>query len=550
MSINNMTIGKKLSAAFIVLGMMLASIGGFSLLQFENMNRQTLDITDAVIPSINRANDIRNVATDLRRHELLYFVNFDDEQKRNEYRVIMDSKPAQMDMLLEEYRKTLYDQNETRLFEDLKSDWRNYLNFYHKVKNTLEHGDTLNARYMFLHDGTPLYDKLHEAVEALIKINQEYAIEGRSMAEQAYGNARLNIMITLLLGVIAVVVFATILTRQIRDPLLMLADQAQQIASGRLGRGILCEWFDQGRFHKDEIGQLAHSIRHMKEGLTNLVNDIDASVSQLSCAVEEVSTISVQASQSMHQQQQEIAQVATAMNEMQTTVHEVARSSTDAAVAAQHAFEASHQGNQVVLDAIDSIEEVSSQLEQTGQVIHNLEQESSNIGVVLDVIRGIADQTNLLALNAAIEAARAGEQGRGFAVVADEVRTLAKRTQDSTCEINKIIEILQNCAIDAGNAMQANRDQMMTSVELARQAGNSIGKINEAVTHITDMNTQIASATEQQNTVTGELNRNMVTIHEVADENAQGAQHTAQACQDLNKLAIHLQQSIGRFSLN
>jgi methyl-accepting chemotaxis protein len=169
--------------------------------------------------------------------------------------------------------------------------------------------------------------------------------------------------------------------------------------------------------------------------------------------------------------------------------------------------------------------------------------------MVLDVIRGIAEQTNLLALNAAIEAARAGEQGRGFAVVADEVRSLAQRTQASTAEISKMIALLQERTAEAGNAMQLSRQQMQESVGLAREAGGSIDSINGAVTQISDMNTLIATATEEQNAVTEELNRSIVNIHNAADENAQGAQQTAQACVELSKLANSLHQMTQRFTL-
>ncbi|MGL5371822.1 MAG: methyl-accepting chemotaxis protein, partial [Plesiomonas shigelloides] len=259
--------------------------------------------------------------------------------------------------------------------------------------------------------------------------------------------------------------------------------------------------------------------------------------------------IAEQSSHGMQQQQSEVSQLATAMNEMQSTVQEVSRNTTDAASAAHQASNASDSGSKVVQDAIGSIERVASEIEHSGQVVQQLEQDSASISVVLDVIRNIADQTNLLALNAAIEAARAGEQGRGFAVVADEVRTLAQRTQDSTAEINKIIEVLQSRAAEAGQAMQISRQQMHTSVEQARNAGATIAQINQAVVRISDMNTQIASATEQQNSVTDELNRSIVTIHNASDEVAQGANQTAQACAELSQLAIHLQQVTNRFAV-
>ncbi|WP_139714869.1 methyl-accepting chemotaxis protein, partial [Aeromonas hydrophila] len=340
-----------------------------------------------------------------------------------------------------------------------------------------------------------------------------------------------------------------VLTRQIRDPLVMLARQAQRIASGDLGKGELQEWIRGSRFKRDELGQLGAAIDRMQGSLADLVSEIAGSVSQLSSAVEEVSAISEQSATGMARQQSEVSQVATAMNEMQSTVNEVARNTTDAMSAAKDASRTSTQGNQVVRSAISSIEEVSVKIEQAGAVVQQLEQDSNNISMVLDVIRGIAEQTNLLALNAAIEAARAGEQGRGFAVVADEVRSLAQRTQNSTAEISKMIEVLQERTAEAGSAMQLSRQQMQESVGLAREAGSSIDTINGAVTQITDMNTLIATATEEQNAVTEELNRSIVNIHNAADENALGAQQTAQACVELSKLANTLHHMTQRFTL-
>ncbi|WP_204478344.1 methyl-accepting chemotaxis protein, partial [Aeromonas veronii] len=362
-------------------------------------------------------------------------------------------------------------------------------------------------------------------------------------------SANLSVTIALVLGLILVVVLSVVLTRQIRDPLIMLARQAQRIANGDLGQGELQQWVRDSRFNRDELGQLGSAINRMQGSLSDLVSEIAGSVSQLSSAVEEVSAISSQSASGMAIQQNEVSQVATAMNEMQSTVNEVARNTTDAMSAAKDASRTSAAGSEVVRSSIASIEEVSVKIEQAGTVVQQLEADSANISVVLDVIRDIAGQTNLLALNAAIEAARAGEQGRGFAVVADEVRSLAQRTQDSTAEISKMIELLQSRAAEAGNAMQLSRHQMQESVGLARDAGTSIETINGAVVRITDMNTLIATATEEQNAVTEELNRSIVNIHNAADENAQGAHQIAQACVELSKLANTLHHMTQRFTL-
>ena len=548
MSLMNMNIGKKLSVAFATFGLMMVAIGGFSLLQFDRINSRSLELTDAIIPSINRVNNMGQTVANLRRFELSYLLVDENPARQAEYGNQMRSEISKITGLLAQYGKTLFDAEETRRYQAVSANWQRYLALHDAVMAQLARGEHAAGTEQFL-AGAPTYVALHDAVDQLIAQNQYYAKLGREESQSAYESARTSIFITLTIGILLVIAFTTLLTRQIRDPIVLLAKQAKLIAGGYLGRGELCDYIDAGKLNRDEIGELALSVRQMKEGLSDLVNEISTSVTQLSASVDEVSAISEQSAQGMRQQQGEITQVATAMNQMQSTVLEVSRNTTDAANAAQHASQASSAGQAVVQSAIGSIEGVAGKIDEAGQVVQQLEQESANISLVLDVIRNIADQTNLLALNAAIEAARAGDQGRGFAVVADEVRTLAKRTQDSTAEIHKMIESLQSRAELAGQAMNSSHAQMQTSVELAQDAGQSIARINEAVTRITDMNTQIASATEQQNSVTAELNRNIVNIHNVSDENAQGAQHTAQACTELSQLASHLQQLTRRFTL-
>ncbi|UBO75033.1 methyl-accepting chemotaxis protein [Aeromonas rivuli] len=548
MSLMNMNIGKKLSVAFATFGLMMVAIGGFSLLQFDRINSRSLELTDAIIPSINRVNDMGQTVANLRRFELSYLLVDENPARQAEYGNQMRSEIEKIKGALTQYGKTLFDAEETRRYQAVSANWLRYLALHDAVMAQLARGEHAAGTEQFL-AGAPTYVALHDAVEGLIAQNRYYAKLGRDESQSTYESARTVLLLTLLLAILLVIVFATLLTRQIRDPIVLLAKQAKLVAGGYLGRGELCDYIDAGKLNRDEIGELALSVRQMKEGLSDLVNEIATSVSQLSTSVGEVSAISEQSALGIRQQQGEITQVATAMNEMQSTVFEVSRNTTDAANAAQHASQASMAGQAVVQSAIGSIEQVAGKMGEAGQVVQQLEQESANIGLVLDVIRSIADQTNLLALNAAIEAARAGEQGRGFAVVADEVRTLARRTQDSTAEIHKMIESLQSRAALAGQAMHSSHAQMQTSVELAQDAGQSIARIHEAVTRITDMNTQIASATEQQNSVTAELNHNIVNIHNVSDENAKGAQHTAQACTELSQLTSHLQQLTLRFTL-
>ncbi|WP_421287826.1 methyl-accepting chemotaxis protein [Aeromonas veronii] len=551
MNTSSMTIGKKLTAGFAVLGLMVAFIGGFSLLEFSNMNRAAIGFTDSILPAVNRTNDIGDSISELRRYELGLFLVAADPQKRAEYRTMAAQLVERLKQQMIDHDKTIWAQDveERRTFDIVKSDWASYLALHQHVKQLQDSGLMSEAQSVFMEQGIPLYNNLHKSVADLIRINHGYATESRKVVVASYDSAKLSVTIALVLGLILVVVLSVVLTRQIRDPLIMLARQAQRIANGDLGQGELQQWIRDSRFNRDELGQLGSAINRMQGSLSELVSEIAGSVSQLSSAVEEVSAISSQSASGMAIQQNEVSQVATAMNEMQSTVNEVARNTTDAMSAAKDASRTSAAGSEVVRSSIASIEEVSVKIEQAGTVVQQLEADSANISVVLDVIRDIAGQTNLLALNAAIEAARAGEQGRGFAVVADEVRSLAQRTQDSTAEISKMIELLQSRAAEAGNAMQLSRHQMQESVGLARDAGTSIETINGAVVRITDMNTLIATATEEQNAVTEELNRSIVNIHNAADENAQGAHQIAQACVELSKLANTLHHMTQRFTL-
>ena len=551
MNTSSMTIGKKLTAGFAVLGLMVAFIGGFSLLEFSNMNRAAIGFTDSILPAVNRTNDIGDSISELRRYELALFLVASDPQKRAEYRTTAAQLVERLKQQMIDHDKTIWvqDVEERRTFDIVKGDWASYLALHQQVKQLQDSGLMSEAQTVFMDQGIPLYNNLHKSVAELIRINHGYATESRKVVVASYDSAKLSVTIALVLGLGLVVVLSMVLTRQIRDPLIMLARQAQRIANGELGQGELQQWIRDSRFNRDELGQLGSAINRMQGSLSDLVSEIAGSVSQLSSAVEEVSAISSQSASGMAIQQNEVSQVATAMNEMQSTVNEVARNTTDAMSAAKDASRTSAAGSEVVRSSIASIEEVSVKIEQAGTVVQQLEADSANISVVLDVIRDIAGQTNLLALNAAIEAARAGEQGRGFAVVADEVRSLAQRTQDSTAEISKMIELLQSRAAEAGNAMQLSRHQMQESVGLARDAGTSIDTINGAVVRITDMNTLIATATEEQNAVTEELNRSIVNIHNAADENAQGAHQIAQACGELSKLANTLHHMTQRFTL-
>ncbi len=299
----------------------------------------------------------------------------------------------------------------------------------------------------------------------------------------------------------------------------------------------------------DEISQLARAFNLFVDKIRDTIAQVTGATSQLAAAAEEMSHISTDTSNGVQRQRSETEQVATAMNEMTATVQEVARNAESAAEAARGADEESSRGQQVVSESVASIDTLASEVEHAAGVIQRVEQDTESIGTVLEVIQGIAEQTNLLALNAAIEAARAGEQGRGFAVVADEVRSLASRTQSSTQEIKEMIERLQANAQDAVSVMEGGREKARVSVDFASKAGEALERITGAVNTIATMNNQIAEAARQQGEVSEEINRNVVNISQVAEETSGSTTQMANASQELARLAADLQGLVGRFKV-
>lgn len=259
--------------------------------------------------------------------------------------------------------------------------------------------------------------------------------------------------------------------------------------------------------------------------------------------------ITSQTQQAVSRQRAETEQVATAINQMSATVLEVAHNANHAAEAAQNADQEAIAGREVVNETMQAINGLAGEVDRAAEVISKVESDSANIGSVLDVIRGISEQTNLLALNAAIEAARAGEQGRGFAVVADEVRSLASRTQASTQEIQQMIEILQSGARKAVSVMDGGKVQAKNGVEHAQRAQESLSRITSAVSTITDMNTQIAGAAREQTTVADEINQSIVNISQIADQSLDGTRQTNDTSDRLSQLAEQLRGQANRFRI-
>ncbi len=343
-------------------------------------------------------------------------------------------------------------------------------------------------------------------------------------------------LLALLVGIIA----AVVITRQITGPIRETLVVVDRIAKGDLSHDVQVT-------RRDELGVLQQGIARMGVTLRDLISGIRDGVTQIASAAEELSAVTEQTSAGVNSQKVETDQVATAMHEMTATVQEVARNAEEASQAAAAADGEAREGDKVVNEAITQIERLASEVVRSTEAMSVLQQESDKIGSVMDVIKAVAEQTNLLALNAAIEAARAGEAGRGFAVVADEVRGLAQRTQKSTEEIEGLVAGLQNGTQQVSAVMNNSRALTDSSVALTRKAGESLENITRTVSNIQSMNQQIAAAAEQQSAVAEEISRSIINVRDVSEQTAAASDDTAKSSVELARLGNQLQMMVSHF---
>ncbi len=393
-------------------------------------------------------------------------------------------------------------------------------------------------------EGEASFDEMRGVLDAL---TEEVAAAAAADGEQAHGDVDHSYVLmvtTLAAGILVCVLTALLFPPLINSPLRRVIGAIEDLSKGNGDLTMRIEVES-----RDELGRLSRGLNEFLEKLHGLVSQLSGTAGQVRDASRHLLELNDNSQQMVSQQHTSTEMVATAMNEMAATVHDVAQSASQAADAARQADDDANGGSELVSSSADTIRKLAAEVDNAAAVIKTLESETEQVGSVLDVIRGIAEQTNLLALNAAIEAARAGEQGRGFAVVADEVRTLASRTQQSTTEIQSMIERLQSGARDAVVVMDSGRENARVSVERAESAGSSLGKITRAVASISEMNTQIAAAAEEQSTVTESINQNVGEISEISNRTAEISTEVAQSSLTLSTHAEALDKIVRNFKI-
>ena len=541
MSLRNMNIAPRAFLGFALIGALMLFLGVFALNQMSKIRAAAEDITLSSVPSIRALDEFTQLTLRLRvlSYRLLTNRGPDVQQKTLE---TIEQRNQQIRTAQGIYEK-LIDSSEERAAYD---EYVRLLAQYHQIEERMKSMSRANQvdelRELLNSELLSNAEQTNAVLARLADINNKMALTTNQQAKDQYNLAFDLVVGLLVIATTLTLLFAWLLTRSITLPIAQALDAAEEIAEGNLTRPIKVDG-------DDEAGRLLAAMAKMQDKLRDTLQRIAGSATQLASAAEELNAVTDESARGLTQQNNEIEQAATAVNEMTSAVEEVARNAVSTSEASRNATTSAGDGRDLVQETVSAIERMSGDVQATATLIGDLANESRDIGKVLDVIRGIADQTNLLALNAAIEAARAGEAGRGFAVVADEVRALAHRTQQSTSEIERMIGSIQAGTEHAVDSMRNSTERAESTLNIAKGAGMSLDTINTAIVEINERNLVIASAAEEQAQVAREVDRNLVNIRDLSVQSATGAGQTSAASSELSRLAVDLNGMVGRFRL-
>ncbi|KIV74780.1 MULTISPECIES: methyl-accepting chemotaxis protein [Pseudomonadaceae] len=540
MWIRQIRIGLRSALAFSTLGLLLVLLGLIALYQMNRMDDMSAEVDTNWLPSIMAVNDMSAASSRIRAMTLRYAIVQGDF--RGTTLTSLQKAESALETAERRYEPMIASPDERRLYDAYKVARDRYMEQSRLTVSQTQAGNSEEARHTVEQKLGDYAEQLANALGELARINSEGAKRASAASDATFDNAVTLVIVVIAIAVVLTILLAVIFTRSIILPLAQAVDVARVVASGNLTHRIEA----QGQ---DEPAHLLRSLQEMQTSLRSTIQHIADSSSQLASASEELHAVTEDSTRGLHQQNTEIEQAATAVNEMTTAVEEVARNAVSTSEASKQADHTARSGREQVGQAVNSIAQLAGDVANTSSKVEELADNVRDISQVLAVIRSIAEQTNLLALNAAIEAARAGEQGRGFAVVADEVRALAHRTQQSTQEIEQMINTIQQGTSQAVTSMQSSRERVDFTLEVARAAGAALDEIALAISSINERNLVIASASEEQAHVAREVDRNLVNIRDLSLQTSAGADQTSAASQELSRLAIDLNGVVQRFQL-
>ncbi len=541
MVLRQLNIAPRAALGFALIAMLVALLGVFALGQMSSIRDSEVAVQTQWLPSIRGGDEIREWMLRIRTISLRMALD-QDPKNIAVYRGQMDTRDKELSEKIAAYEKLVVTPEGKALYDQFKQTFAAYRTGIAQSFTLAEQGRRDELIKLLLVDMKTVVDGSGKQLNDLAELfSKQVSIESLKSQEH-YANSRMIVSLFVVLAALATVALAMLLTRSIVKPLGEALNAAENVARGDLTRPIETHG-------NDEVSRLLKALAAMQQNLRETLQGISGSAAQLATAADELNTVTLDSTHSLQQQNNEIEQAATAVTEMTTAVEEVARNAVSTSDATRQSSESASLGQQRVSDTVDAIGALASDVQVTGGLVQALANQSQDIGKVLDVIRAIAEQTNLLALNAAIEAARAGESGRGFAVVADEVRALAYRTQQSTQEIEQMVQGMRSGATQALDSMQASSSRAASTLAMAERAGDALQTITASVNEIHERNLVIASAAEEQAQVAREVDRNLVNIRDLSVRSASGADQTSASSHELSQLANSLRMMVQRFQV-
>jgi methyl-accepting chemotaxis protein len=538
---NRFTIRQRLTATFTGIVIAFILMGTLSLNRLDESNAQVTLIAQDRLPNLIAANTLFKYFSDIQvPATAMIFSSSASERESLQQRIdqsvalLAEAKAQYQDNITAEENQQIFD-----AFVAAEARFLQVLNEGIQLASNWRGADALRLRTETM---LPVAEEAFVHLQQLINYQQERIAEAELEADQAYLTSRTIAIAAIATIALLLALIAWSLVRSINRPLQQAIQVATDIAAGNLSTDIQ----SQG---KDEISMLLSALRTMQQSLRETIGQISNSATQLGQASTTLDSVTEQTLRELQEQNDQLEQAATAVNELTAAIEEVASNAAGTASESQLANERTQFGREKVQSAVQAIEHLAGRIQGASGNMTTLAEKVANVASVLDVIRAIAEQTNLLALNAAIEAARAGEAGRGFAVVADEVRALASRTADSTREIEAIIQAVESSSEEAASTLRASDEDARKTLNTGQEAGEALVAIADLVNTINDRNTSSASAAEQQTQVAKEVDKNLVNLRDLAANTATGADQTRASGKELADLAEALNRLVKRFDV-